>query len=455
MEPLPVSDRMIDFACRCSHRFSLPEDQAGGVIQCPQCHRLVDIPSLSDLTHIDQDGNYKFEGDIIPLAEPDRLDTLRRSFTRAHREDDGREIDLRPSMRDVMQAGSEEMPYELADEVHPAPPKYDPVTGELVRVLDVKPPEHPEVRASEVPMAKRAVQYAMGDITPGVGIWGIGLKLLEPVNLFVMSIIVFIHLLVQPVNIMMLAGFFLVIPLWIIGIGFILAHYGNVVDETGPAEKDELPRPLRDAQLYDDIWHPFTFLAGTIMICYGPVLLAWRFGLPGVAMIMLAIVGTIFVPAVLLTLATSGTVANARPDRLLGVIGGCGVEYWISLGILIVGATLYALGLWRFQIDTAMLFLPRRLSGFSASVPWWFEPWIAYPAFFMGIHMMHWFCWSLGAMYRAHHDRFPWIMQRHISTRLAERTQLPPAADAVPAATPAADRRGNTNSATVKRRLRQ
>ena len=40
---------MISFACRCKHRFSLPDDQAGGIIQCPDCGRLNDVPTLDDL----------------------------------------------------------------------------------------------------------------------------------------------------------------------------------------------------------------------------------------------------------------------------------------------------------------------------------------------------------------------------------------------------------------------
>src|SRR5687768_9829205 len=131
--------RMINFACRCSHRFTLPDDQAGGVIQCPGCHRLCDIPNLSDLGHIDADGNFNFDDDgAIPLAGEDRLPTLHKVFTRARSDDAGEEIDLRPTMHDVMNAGTEEMPYELADQIKPAAPKYDPVTGELIKPLDVR-----------------------------------------------------------------------------------------------------------------------------------------------------------------------------------------------------------------------------------------------------------------------------------------------------------------------------
>jgi hypothetical protein len=44
----------------------------------------------------------------------------------------------------------------------------------------------------------------------------------------------------------------------------------------------------------------------------------------------------------------------------------------------------------------------------------------------VGIYLSHAFAWYLGLMYRAHHGQFPWILQRHISTRL---TAFDPATD--------------------------
>jgi hypothetical protein len=437
---------MISFACRCSYRFSLPEDQAGGMIQCPSCHRLVDVPNLGDLGHIDEEGNYKFNDDgMIPLAdEENRLPTLHRVFTRQRVDQDGSDIDLRPTMEDVLQAGTEELAFELAEQIKPSPPKYDPLTGERVKPLDVRPDDQQHIDPRNVPMARRAVNYAAGDLNPRIGILHIGVKLLEPVNLFVMSLIVLVHIFLQPINLLMAAGLFLVVPLWVIGVGLLLSHYGNVIDETGPSARDELPRPLREASLHEDIWQPMTHVVGAFILCYWPILFFPRFQAPLLAG-GLGIVGTFFFPAVLLTLATSGTSVNLRPDRIFGVILAIGARYFAIIGLLLLAVTTYGLGLWRFQFDSQRLFM------FASSArmgrlgqPWWFEMWVAYPALLVGIYLMHWFCWSLGAAYRAHHEAFPWVYQRHIPTRLRERTQLPPAA---------AERRGNTNSATVKQKL--
>jgi hypothetical protein len=446
MDPIRTAGRarMINFACRCSHRFSLPDDQAGGVIQCPSCHRLCDIPNLSDLGHLDTDGNFLFDDDgMIPLADEERLPTLHKVFTRSHTDETGEEIDLRPTMHDVMNAGTEEIPYELAEQVKPAPPKYDPLTGELIKPLDIKGGGPARIDPKTVPMAKRAVEYAGADLSRGVGILGIGWQLLQPVNLFVMSVIVLVHLLLQPVNLMMAAGLFLVAPLFIIGVGFLLAHYGNVVEDTGPGERDELPRPLRDAELHADIWVPFTHVAGSVMICFWPAFFAARMRAPLAVVMLLILLGSFVLPAVLLTLSTSGTPANLRPDRVIGVIAACGVNYFLSVALLVGAYFAYRLGLWRFMYDSLSLFTFRNAPG--GATAWWFEPWIAYPALLMGVYLAHWFCWSLGAAYRAHHDQFPWILQRHVATRFRDRTTLP--------AQQAAQRTANTNSAAVKQKL--
>ena len=42
------------------------------------------------------------------------------------------------------------------------------------------------------------------------------------------------------------------------------------------------------------------------------------------------------------------------------------------------------------------------------------------------IYVAHAFCWQLGLIYRTYHDRFPWILQRHIPVRMAERTRSIP-----------------------------
>jgi hypothetical protein len=37
-----------------------------------------------------------------------------------------------------------------------------------------------------------------------------------------------------------------------------------------------------------------------------------------------------------------------------------------------------------------------------------------FPCLVAGIYLMHLFAWYMGLVYRAHHEQFPWILQRHI-----------------------------------------
>ena len=54
---------------------------------------------------------------------------------------------------------------------------------------------------------------------------------------------------------------------------------------------------------------------------------------------------------------------------------------------------------------------------------WHNNPILVFPALVIGVYMMHYFCWYLGLIYRDYHEVFPWVLQRHIPTRLLERTR--------------------------------
>jgi hypothetical protein len=49
------------------------------------------------------------------------------------------------------------------------------------------------------------------------------------------------------------------------------------------------------------------------------------------------------------------------------------------------------------------------------SVPWYLAPpfWATYPVLWIGVMIMHGFCWYVGLMYRKHHLAFGWAFQRH------------------------------------------
>jgi hypothetical protein len=167
----------------------------------------------------------------------------------------------------------------------------------------------------------------------------------------------------------------------------------------------------------DDVWRPFTHVAGAIMICFVPALLADRFIhlLPATAL-MLGL-GSIFFPAVLLTTATSGSAFNLRPDRVLGVMRACGGRYVIALMAFIVATAVYVFGMGLADYFAKVLFTSGKLGKGGIGIG------SSYLILAAGIYLMHAFCYYMGLLYRGEHLNFPWVLQRHIPTRLMDRSR--------------------------------
>jgi hypothetical protein len=405
---------MIRFHCHCSHEFLVNEDQAGALVQCPKCSRLNDVPALSDLQNLEDDV-YKI--DEAPKGPSKKvLPDATRAYTRDLQDESGRDIDMRSSVDEFLNIGAEEVPLELAEEERPAAPKYDPLTGELVESIDIKPPDKPTgPDAKKIPVAKRAVSYATPDIAKRVTPMTIFIALLQPVNLVVMAFVLGFHIvfqfclsLVMPPN-----GLFFVAPVVIIVGGLLIAHYGCIIEELGSTQNEELPRPLRDGQFLEDIWFPFIRFNFSVLVCFWPVIFQWQISGPvWVAMkITYNDFGVYFFPAVLITTILAGSYLNLRLDRLIGVIRACGAGYWLSVIAFAVGGTIYlgAIGLLKDAASalfaTSVLRIP--LIGFA----------IGSPTLLLGIYLFHFACWHLALLYRGNHDRFPWILQRHVASR--------------------------------------
>src|SRR5262249_42044305 len=133
---------MIDFSCHCGHAFSVGDELAGGLVQCPQCRRLNDVPKLSDRSDLEDDGIYKIDAPPTPPGQQQhRAAELTPAFTREHFDDKGKPIDLRDSLADPKTGP---IPLESLGPLDDAPPKYDPITGELIRSIEVKPDTTPD-----------------------------------------------------------------------------------------------------------------------------------------------------------------------------------------------------------------------------------------------------------------------------------------------------------------------
>ncbi len=303
-----------------------------------------------------------------------------------------------------------------------------------------------------------------------------------PINVLTMFFIFAMHAFVQlVVGFFFGAGIALISPVLIILQFLIVAHYGNVISETGPDGNDELPRFLRDLRFGDDIWSPMIAMLGGFILCYAPALFclvalsagpSWFTVLAiSVAFVTLLVVsfrlmvsimpleltdirwvediflptgaviasvaltigpaalccmldaspasliatggtfalaGTFAFPAVILTLATSGSSVNLRPDRVLESIRICGRRYWAPILAWAIAVPAYVGGL--FGTSSVIV---DWVAGTLKTKTWLTMTAMTMPLLMVGIYFMHLFCWEIGLLYRRHHEEFPWLFQRH------------------------------------------
>ncbi|HEV2292579.1 MAG TPA: hypothetical protein VGR35_01910 [Tepidisphaeraceae bacterium] len=409
---------MIRFHCTCKHAFETDDNMAGGLVQCPECGKLNDIPTLSDLHLIAEDGTYRMDAENEEQAA-NRLGELKRAFARSRVDEYGAEIDLRPTMQDIRDAGVEEIPLEFKDEARPGAPKYDPVTGELIRPMDVRERTPADGAVPAIAVQNKTLKYASRDmnvVTNGFEIIG---QMFALPNVIVMLVIFLSHLFMQVMT-YATVFFILLFPIYLFLIGLFIAHYANTIDETGPEARDELPRPLRNVSWHDDMWGPFFNVMLAFGFAYGPGLACLLLDVPAQIRLTLAgtlaLIGTLVFPAILLTTTTSGSVLNLRPDRVLGVIRHCGI---IAYPVMLVG-WIVSIGIYLFAVVGTMVAVDTFFFGGSpgTAVRQVLFHWaVQYPLLLVGIFLMHAYAWYLGLQYRKHHADFPWVLQRYTGRR--------------------------------------
>lgn len=433
---------MIRFPCICGHPFELPEDQAGTSLQCPNCGLLVDVPTVTELAALGEDGTYKVDSAV--KHDPEALEKMILAFSQDREDHFWRVKDLRQTHESLEHIGEPEE-LELADQVagKAPPPKYDPITGELIRELEVKQ-EVLHVEPDAVPTARALVAYAGPRTEQHFSGVRIIPELFNFANMVVIGIIFMAHIFLQVMLFPVMAGLFLIVfPLMLL-VALMLSHYAVVVNEIATNDKDELPRPLRDFGWHEDLWGPFVHFFGSLMICYGPIVaINW---MPDVRAIIWAyvmavmIVGTLAFPAIFLTMTTSGSFINLSPDRLLSVIRELGAKYALCVALWVAAAGMYVLGFVGTMLAMLKLFVV------PGSLPWYVSPpiAIAYPVLFAAIVMMHGFCWYLWLQYRYHQPAFGWAFQSHI-----RRDELPHRGYAIPSAKQLADANRRVRAATA------
>jgi len=234
------------------------------------------------------------------------------------------------------------------------------------------------------------------------------------VMFFVLLVHVFVllvHFLVGSVLGILPPVMFLAPMLAFLGLIALIAHYGNVIEDIGPDERDELPRFLRDFRLGDDVWRPLVNVGAAVMLCYGLPLITthltslatWRQPVT----LALAGLGTMMFPAVLLTSVTSGTILNLRPDRCCRVIVAMGARYLLIMMVFVLGVASYGAGIVTTVMNGAAFIGTSRISNWLCSAP------VAYSLLIIGIYLMHYFCWLLGLEWRRRHAEFGWVLQEH------------------------------------------
>lgn len=407
---------MIHFSCRCRTQLQAPDNHAGLSMQCPSCGLLVDVPTMAEKDLIAPDGTYQLEQPLVQDSQQ-HLDELKLIYYPGRHLSDGSEIDLRGSV------APEPGRADISGPPSPDPlrPKYDPDTGELIEPLALDGPGSssslsiPE--ATPIPQARRIINYnvssqALEGVPHGMAIFA---ALFQPVNLFVMGIILAAHLLLvvsavvtSVLPMMFVSGVFLLM--------FIGGHYVNVFEEIGPCDRDELPRPLRNVNPFDDFLFPAARMLLTLILCYWPLSVVHIpppdefLAHPGIKSLiwpaLWVLLGGWFFPAVFLTICASGAIGNARPDRILRLMLGGGWRYAGLAIIWIAASAIYLLG-------SALTITAALLSFLPGPSPILFRSAVVLPVLSLGIYLMHAFCWFLGMYYRRHWEEFPWAAQVH------------------------------------------
>lgn len=434
---------MITFPCHCKHhRFAVPESEAGAMVQCPLCKRLNDVPTLSDLRHLEDDGTLKLSDAPVKRGDDGRtLREMHRVYGKRKTDDDGTDIDLRhsllPEAEEIPFAEPAPLPRETDRDAVPTRPKYDPITGELVRDLDVRPvapkkviPVPPRRQGVPIPTDRRTEKGLLYDRRKALleaddleipTFSSLPIRLLSPINAMVMAFTAFGMFLLSWSMVPLFGGLFFVAIVPLIIQGLILAHYGNCIEELGPVGCNEIPRPLRFGEFLDDMWWPFTRMAVAVGLTIVPsIVFAANTdgGLRFVGGLTLLAVGLAFFPAVALITCASGAYSNLRPDRLLGTMACLGGGTYI-LAVLICAAAvvLNLMAIGAVFVSTVVLLTAK--TGIELGV----AGSITLAVVLAAVYMSHLACWWLGVLHRRNYDRFPWLFEEHERQR-AEHKRL-------------------------------
>ncbi|MEM7807512.1 MAG: hypothetical protein AAF561_05325 [Planctomycetota bacterium] len=191
------------------------------------------------------------------------------------------------------------------------------------------------------------------------------------------------------------------------------SHYVNVLDDLGPQALDDLPPVLRNADWPDDVWRPVWRLTWALVLTFGPAIAMWQVDsiLAQAGAVLLGSVGLGLLPVVLLTLVEGSSAANLDPRRLLRAVRICGLGYaWTTLAF-VAALALHGLAGWllyvSLEIAVGRSFFNGRMLPLAPVLG------ITYAVVIAAIYAAHLAAALMARLYRLHHERFPWLLQRH------------------------------------------
>jgi hypothetical protein len=390
----------IRFSCICDHRFDLPVEQAGSQLQCPKCMRLVDVPQLNELGAFEEDGTLR-------MGDSHENESALRSKVRAfaHRED------LRADLDTFLNIGTP------ITDPKPTKPRYDPITGDLVRLIEVQADAAPPPQ--EVPLARPVISYGTGATEPvslDLKWWQMPWRLLQGHSLMAMSFVFAAHVLVALFLILPIANFF-VIPAVAVLAAVTIAHFGNVIDHIGPQNHDDVPVMLRGVSFSEDIWQPFAGFLLATLLCFGPALAihifvhdSWLKANPWAVATALG-VGIFIFPAAFMTATASGAVENLWPPRVLRVILAAPIRYVLALVAFLVGIVAYYYFLTTLLITSTAGLIFGGLGPSLNTVM--INTAMQTAAALIATYALHLSTAWLAIIYRTHHAQFHWVLQSH------------------------------------------
>jgi len=396
---------MIHFSCICGHPFDLPEERAGDAFQCPVCMRLVDVPPLDELNAFEDDGTLKMkDAEEIPTALKKKI------REHAHQEDLRQTVDDFFALDDAPRIDAP--PTDL-------PPRYDPETGELLVAVEVVPDQR--IAPQDIPMAKPALNYSSNStiepISRGeVSWWQAPFRIITGTSLMAMFFVFIMHVLVQAFMLVPVANI-LLLPIVFIIVLMVMAHYGNVMEEVGPANRDEVPVLLRNASFREDIWHPLFGLFLGFVFSFMPVIVALMFGFgPAMQkhpwiMIALNVWGLFVFPAASFTAITSGALQNMLPQHVFAVIKAAPGRYLLVFIAFMVAMTAYSTFIGGLAFTSLAV-----LTSAAGLIPWRqlaLTGAVMCGVMWVAIYSMHLAAMWMGLIYRSEHARFHWVLQEH------------------------------------------